>query len=527
MVAAAGLYSSCRDQKAYTGSIVDDHSSVGHILRDGFHMDPSSVVDIPVVILGGGMSGLTAAYQLQKNNFTDYLLLELSEKPGGNSISGKNSVSAYPWAAHYLPIVNSSNTELINFLRDHNIITGFDKENLPIYNEYHLCFDPEERLFLKGHWQDGLIPDFGVNEEEKKEIRRFFKIVADYKAKTGSDGQPAFEIPVQNSTKDEEVRKLDKISFHEFLKENKFSSRHLLWYLNYCCKDDYGSNLTDTSAYAGLHYFCARRAKAANAESSAVLTWPEGNSFLAEKLYSSCIKNIKTNQLVTSVKIKNEKVELIVYNVSDKTCIAYRCDQAILSSPHYVNQRILSEELKSTRSETQDFEYSPWLVANITLTELPQHQGEPLSWDNVIYDSPSLGYVNACHQHLNSHNEGFVLTYYLPFSEGNPKKNRGDLREKKFAELSKQIVDDLAKAHPGIEHYITNIDLKFWGHGMIKPKPGFIFGKTRELYSQPIQDKLFFAHTDLSGISIFEEAFYQGTKAAKEILHIHDKGTKT
>jgi len=54
--------------------------------------------------------------------------------------------------------------------------------------------------------------------------------------------------------------------------------------LNYCCKDDYGSTLENTSAYAGLHYFCARRAKAANAESSAVLTWPEGNSFLVNKL---------------------------------------------------------------------------------------------------------------------------------------------------------------------------------------------------------------------------------------------------
>ena len=100
-------------------------------------------------------------------------MFDLASKHGGNAISDSNTVSAYPWAAHYLPIVNNSNTELINFLHQHQIITGFDKDGLPIYNEYYLCFDPEERLFINGHWQDGLIPNFGVPENEKKEITRF------------------------------------------------------------------------------------------------------------------------------------------------------------------------------------------------------------------------------------------------------------------------------------------------------------------------------------------------------------------
>ena len=46
-------------------------------------------------------------------------------------------------------------------------------------------------------------------------------------------------------------------------------------------------------------------------------------------------------------------------------------------------------------------EYAPWLVANLSLSELPAAGvGAPLSWDNVLYDKPGLGYVVATHQRL-------------------------------------------------------------------------------------------------------------------------------
>jgi hypothetical protein len=53
---------------------------------------------------------------------------------------------------------------------------------------------------------------------------------------------------------------------------------------------------------------------------------------------------------------------------------------------------------------------------------------------------------------------------------------------------------------------------------MIAPTPGFVWGTERQRAAQPIADRVFFAHSDLSGVSIFEEAFYQGIRAAKEVL---------
>jgi len=53
---------------------------------------------------------------------------------------------------------------------------------------------------------------------------------------------------------------------------------------------------------------------------------------------------------------------------------------------------------------------------------------------------------------------------------------------------------------------------------MIKPLPGFISGEGRREAAKAIGKNIYFAHSDLSGISVFEEAFYRGYSAAKDLL---------
>jgi hypothetical protein len=53
---------------------------------------------------------------------------------------------------------------------------------------------------------------------------------------------------------------------------------------------------------------------------------------------------------------------------------------------------------------------------------------------------------------------------------------------------------------------------------MVSPVPGFIFGSAKKEASKNICGKIFFAHSDLSGISIFEEAFHQGINVVNKIL---------
>ncbi len=59
-----------------------------------------------------------------------------------------------------------------------------------------------------------------------------------------------------------------------------------------------------------------------------------------------------------------------------------------------------------------DFQYSPWLTANLTLERLPATYGSDPTWDNVVMNSPTLGYVDATHQTVRSHIDRTVWTFY-------------------------------------------------------------------------------------------------------------------
>ena len=232
--------------------------------------------DVGILIIGGGVAGLSARRWLEQQGVRNILLIELEEETGGNAQSGENPVSAYPLGAHYLPIPDVRNRELLDFLQQADVITGLSPEGLPVYNDYYLCHDPEERLLINGYWQEGLLPTVGLSADEQAQTGRFLALTEDLKKAVGTDGRDAFAIPVAESSADPAWQKLDTLSFEAYLDQEGFTSPYLRWYLDYACKDDYGTNLANTSAWAGLHYFAARKGKAANASASSVLTWPGG-----------------------------------------------------------------------------------------------------------------------------------------------------------------------------------------------------------------------------------------------------------
>lgn len=510
--------SPAKGSRAVPGKLLGPSAALGHRLRDHSYPAPTETRQAGVVIAGAGIAGLAAAYALRRHGVRDVLIVDALAAPGGNASWGVNAVSAYPWGAHYVPLVRQDCAPVLELFSDLGIIVdmaeggGGAGAGRPVYNEYFLSADPQERLWLYGRWQDGFVPTMGASPRDEAQFAAFFAATERMKHALGRDGKPAFAIPVDNSSADSEWRDLDRITFADYLRREGFDSPRLLWYADYCCRDDYGAVAADVSAWAGLHYFASRNGVAANADPSSVVTWPEGNGHLARELAERSGATFQGESLVTQVERNGQGVSVDYFDARLDRSIRVNARAAVVCLPRFVATRVV-RGLKP--DSAADFTYSPWMVANLTLSALPAGTGQPLAWDNAIYDSPLLGYVVATHQGLERQRSSTVITYYWPLSEAAPAVSRQGALARSLSDWQAIVLRDLLRVHPELEGHIENMDVWVWGHGMIRPTPGFIWGEARRLASAGHLPPVFFAHSDLSGISIFEEAYCRGRAAGE------------
>jgi hypothetical protein len=64
---------------------------------------------------------------------------------------------------------------------------------------------------------------------------------------------------------------------------------------------------------------------------------------------------------------------------------------------------------------------------------------------------------------------------------------------------------------------LQRVDLMRYGHAMSVPVPGVRSSAALRALAAP-QRRVHFAHADLSGYSVFEEAMYQGARAAAQVM---------
>ncbi len=495
------------------GAVWGANHALAHRRSSGGFPAPSSHRTADVVIVGGGVAGLSAARRLRAAGIERVLMVELEAGVGGNSLGGQNQVSAYPWGAHYLPLPNNSNEALLEFLREAEVLTLGHK---PQYREEYLCASPQERLYMYGKWQEGLVPQRGVDGAGRAEIVRFHQLVDEYQVKKGRDGRYYFEIPVRLSSRDPEALALDAITMERWMRDNNFVSPELHWYVNYCCRDDYGTSYSDASAWAGLHYFASRRADPVGASPDNVLTWSEGNYWLVKKLKKIVEPEVSAHSLVYGLESSTSGVQVACFDAATQASFRVDARACILAVPHFVRARLCRD------TRPTPYTYAPWIVANVTLRKPPTGEGVPLSWDNVVYNSPLLGYVHAQHQSLSGAVNETVITYYYPLSHYPPDLARMIAYNASLSELQGEFLREIEKVHPELDGEIARVDVWIWGHAMSRPTPNVLWPTNS--FEERLPPGVFAAHSDQSGISIFEEAFYQGIVSGEAVLKHFGKG---
>jgi hypothetical protein len=503
------------------GEIVGANVDFGHKLRDGslrLEVPAGKWENIGTAIVGGGVAGLTAAWKFQRENYRDFVLLELEKEVGGTARSGVSSVSAYPWGAHYLPVPFAENTELVSLLGEMKLLDGVAADGSPIVSEQFLCREPEERVFYKGRWYEGLYLKAGASDEDTRQMAEFQKQIDYWVNWRDAKGNRAFVVPVEKCSNDPEATVLDKISFAEWLQKNGLTSERLLWYCDYACRDDYGLTSAQASAWAGLFYFCSRVRKSGT-ESQPFITFPEGNGHFVAHLRSVSQDNIRTNLGVAQIAPQENGADIVCIDPATNEARGFHAKHVIFSAPVFSAPYFIRGFREGAGFDATAFQHNAWWVANLTLKDRPKprfKQDFPLAWDNVLYESPSLGYVTATHQSGIDYGKT-VLTYYYPMCPDDYQTGRAKLFSYDFKHLADVCLTDLERAHPEIRALTERIDIMRWGHAMISPRTDFIWSGIREKAARPFRN-IHFAHSDLSGVALFEEAFYHGLRAAGEIM---------
>ena len=491
----------------------------GHLLRSArpTRPGPSTTQRTRVLIAGGGVAGLAAARALRLRGIEDFTLLELEDSAGGNSRGTVLEGLPCPLGAHYLPVPTDSAHDVQDLLEELGL-----RQRVAgrwVYDERHLCHSPQERLFINGQWQDGLLPLHEVDARTLADYQRFARLVQQ------ASSAENYAIPVSNKPLAPVKRALDAITFEAWLNRQGLASASLRWYLDYCCRDDYGAGLASVSAWAGIHYFASRHGFSAPGtepppeRDSGVLTWPQGNGWLTQRLVQPLGERLQTGRIVVRVAAGKHGVEVDAFNAGTQALERWQADHCILAMPLFVAARVLENPPPALRQAAALLRYAPWLVANVHIkAALHDRPGAAPSWNNVIYpangetgDGGGLGYVDAGHQRLVAVPGATVLTHYRAF--GIAPAQRQNLYQQPWSHWRDAILAELSVAHPDLPDKASRIDIMRYGHAMSTPVPGVRSSAALQALRQALPapwQRLHFAHSDLVGYSIFEEAFTQG-----------------
>ncbi len=533
--AAALPWAGCArvEEARYGGAWLGAAHERGHVLRDARGAGASATA-LPakageqrraaVLVIGAGVAGLAAARALTRAGVDDVHVFELEDAAGGNSRGHSMGGMACPLGAHYLPLPGAQAGEVAELLAELGLSHG--AAGATTFDERHLCHSPQERLFIRGEWVEGLLPPLdALPTSQRVQTQRDYEGFRNAVQAAGRD--QTFSIPTARANRSSEAlarsAALDGSSFANWLDAQGFNAPALRWYLDYCCRDDFGAGAAVVSAWAGLHYFASRHGfqlagDADPSERGAVLTWAEGNAWLTQRLAAPLGERLHTGQLALRIREARHEASVELWNVANACVDTWSARHVVLAVPLFVAARLLESAAPGLAPAAAALQYAPWLVANLHLrTPLFDAGGAAPAWDNVIADSPTLGYVDAMHQSTRPHAGPTVLTAYWALGGSSPqelREQRARLLGVPWSHWAGAIVRELSRAHPDIASRVQAVDLMRYGHAMAIPAPGVRHSGALQALAQ-MRGRVRIAHSDLAGYSVFEEAFFHGDRVGR------------
>jgi protoporphyrinogen oxidase len=462
-------------QKAHPAEVDGEDNRICHQVRDqgsrSFQRPPASAHH-DLVIVGGGVSGLAAAYRSQH---LDFLLLEKEPHWGGNAYEMEYEGSTYATGTA--------------FLTKDEYAYGFAKEiglnPLPINNS-----DPS---ILKGEF----IPDTWGEGLDK----------LPYSASV-RDGFKKFKKEMMTIDVKKRLHELDNKPFSDFL--NGYPAELKRWWDNFGPSNWGAVSEESASALAIL----TLQEMGDESRHDDRYTWPGGLGAITKKLAEILQAKHKerTTTGATIVAVVSEKEQVQVTYMLNGELKTVSAKAVIMATPKFITRRIV-EGLPEKQSEAMSqIHYIPYSVVNLIFDKTVFNRGYD-TWcpGNTFTDFIVADWVlrkqPGYKQKFN------ILTCYTPMKES----DRGYLLTEEGArEVAANVLTDFQKLKP--EFSVDPIEVHIYrrGHPMYKSMPG-LYTQVQPLVRQPM-DRVFFANTDSEGPeSTTNEGIHAAQRAVKEV----------
>jgi len=453
-------------------AVEGEDNRICHQVRDGkVFSRPAASAKHDIVIVGGGISGLSAAHFLKGH---DFLLLEKEPHWGGNAYAMDYQGSEYATGTAFL----YKEEYAYSFAKELGL------EPLPINSSDGTMVKGE---FIADTWGEGLdkLPYSATVRESFKKFRK--ELLA---------------IDLKKREKEIYGTRLSDLlkGYPDELKQ---------WWDAYGASN-YGAATEDAAAGVAV---IEMRELVSESHSDDRYTWPGGvgavTRKLAEILQSSSAARMQSGAtIIAVVPGKNDVQVTYMLGAELKTVSA---KTVIMATPKFITRRIV-EGLPDKQSEAmQKIRYAPFTVVNLIFDKPVFNKGYdtwcpgntftdviPADW--VIRNQP--GYQ----QKFN------ILSCYTPLKED----DRGYLlAEISTRKIAVNVLRDFQKLFPGSNVDPVEVHIYRRGHPLFMSTPG-LFTEVQPLVRQPM-DRVFFANTDSEGPeSTFNEAITAAKRTVKE-----------
>lgn len=468
--------------------VLSDHH-VGHLLwKSQSFTIQKEIQKKDILIVGGGIAGLSAAHELQDK---DFILCEVSDDFGGTSSAFYHNNIPFAQGAHYdLAYPSNYGKELLSFLENLNITEFNPQSNLWEFKETKYLIDHsiESRCFHNGKFQKDIFTDNKLTTD-------FYKVLSDY--------QGDMIAPTRLINKN--FHQLANISFLDFLKNNRLNLNDtFINQIDYHMMDDYGGTTKQVSALAGIHYYQCRPYFTKPVQ---LFSPPQGNHYFIEKIHENIENNhqLKTNHLVKKITPINDKFQVEVINIKKQLIECFEVNKIVYAGTKHALKYVYPTDANLF----EDNEYAPWIIVNVVIKS---QKDLPIFWQNemIVDDQKAfLGFVNS-HSQFSNNNEFQILSAYYCFQSNERKKVLKTLESPK--DFVHQTISYLSNYFDtDIEPLVEKVYLKGIGHAMAIPKPHFLLNDKNE---QRNHENLVYAGVDNGRIPIFPEAIDSGIYAS-------------